>query len=75
MTKAAKTLDVPGKYEGDVDNQQMVDVQGDKIQVLSPLAVMTRDQALIHAAWIVALADRSEDYTEFREILKRVLGR
>jgi hypothetical protein len=69
-----KTLDVPGKYEGDVENHQMVAMQGDKVRVQSPLAMMTKEQALIHAAWIVAIADRSEDYTEFREILKRVLG-
>jgi hypothetical protein len=73
MTKT-KTLDVPGKYEGDVENHQMVGIHGDKVQVMSPLAVMTKEQALIHAAWLVALADQSEDYTEFREILKRVLG-
>ena len=69
-----KTLDVPGKYEGDVENHQMVAKQGDTVRVMSPLPVMTKEQALIHAAWIVAIADQSDDYTEFREILKRVLG-
>lgn len=69
------TLEVP-KYEGDVtDHQGVVITAEDAIQVQSPLAVMTREQALIHAAWIVAQADRSENYTEFREILKRVLAR
>jgi hypothetical protein len=67
------TLDVP-RFEGRVENEQMVDVQGDKIQVISPSSVMTREEALIHAAWIVALADQSEDYTEFRSVLKTVLG-
>jgi hypothetical protein len=69
------TLEV-SKFEGDVTNRCAVAVDGkDTITLLNPGAslAMTKEQALVHAAWLVALADRSENYTEFREILKAVL--
>ena len=70
---ADHTLDVP-KYQGDVANSQLVGVQGDDtVRVLAPLAVMTREQALIHAAMIVAMVDKTQDFQEFRGILKAVL--
>lgn len=56
--------------EIDLGNWQMVGVQGDFINVMMPRQQMTRDQALVHAAWIVALAD---DYDgRFESILKAV---
>jgi len=66
------TLEVP-KFEGDVSNAQLVGIQGEVVRVLAPLPVMNRQQALINAAWIVALADPSENFEEFRAILKAVL--
>lgn len=71
------TLEVP-KFEGDSANQQLVGSLGsidepNTIVVNAPLSVMTKEQALIHAAWLVAVADRSENFQEFRGILKAVL--
>jgi hypothetical protein len=71
------TLEVP-KFEGDIINRQVVAMEhpnsdNERVRVMSPLAVMTREQALVHAAWIVAQADRSENFEEFRAILKAVL--
>lgn len=67
------TLEVP-KFEGDIFNSQMVGMQNDQIvRVQSPLAVMTKEQALVHAAWLVAIVDRSENFEEFRAVLKAVL--
>lgn len=67
------TLEVP-KFEGDVSNAQLAAMQNDQIvRVQAPLAVMTKEQALIHAAWLVAIVDRSENFEEFRRILKAVL--
>lgn len=62
------------KFEGDVTNYQTVTLKEDKVLVISPLAVMTKQQALVHAAWLVALADESDNYAEFRAALKAVLG-
>jgi hypothetical protein len=71
------TLEVPA-FDGNVDDFQDVTLIGgvgaEKIEIASPLAVMSRQQALIHAAHIVATADRSENFQEFRQILKAVLG-
>jgi hypothetical protein len=68
------TLEVP-KFEGDVSNTQLVTANPDldMVQVRAPMAVMTKDGALILAAWLVALVDRSENFEEFRAILKAVL--
>lgn len=67
------TLDVP-KFEGDVTNFQEVSIgSDDRIAIRSPLSFMNREQALIHAAWIVVLADESENCEEFRRILRKIL--
>jgi hypothetical protein len=75
MSETDHTFDVR-KFEGDVANVQLVaaEFDTDTIRVMSPSALMTKEAALIHAAWIVALADRSENFQEFRQILKAVLG-
>jgi len=78
MADRDHTLDVR-KYEGDVTNYQLVTIahantDHEEIRVMSPLAVMTREQALVHAAWIVAMVDESENYAEFRAALKAVLN-
>jgi hypothetical protein len=66
------TLEVP-TYEGDVSNEQIVGGIKNSITVAAPLSLMTKQKALIHAAWIVALADQSENFQDFRQILKAVL--
>jgi hypothetical protein len=74
-TVADHTLEVP-KFEGDVTNMQLVAVSlaDETVRVMSPSAVMSREAALIHAAWIVALADRSDNFEQFRKILRTVLN-
>jgi hypothetical protein len=71
-TVADHTLEVP-KFEGDVTNMQLVSLADETVRVMSPSAVMSREAALIHAAWIVALADRSDNFEQFRRILRTVL--
>lgn len=36
---------------------QMIRAEGDKILILNPKRELTRDEALLHAAWLVAFAD------------------
>ncbi len=68
------TLDVP-KYQGDVTNRCAVSVDRNCIIQLNPGAAisMTKEQALVHAAWLVVLADQSKNFEEFRRVLKAVL--
>jgi hypothetical protein len=75
MSATDHTFDV-NKFDGPVTNEQGVIVNdtGEKLVVSSPSAVMSKQQALIHAAWLVALADDSTNYEEFRKILRAVLG-
>lgn len=73
MAERDHTLEVK-KFDGDVTNHQSVTLKGEEIVLLSPSTVMTREQALVHAAWLVALADESANYAEFRAALKAVLG-
>jgi len=52
-------------------NRQAVGHGGDdRVVVLLPLQTMTRAEALVHAAWLVAIADASD--AEFTAILDRV---
>ena len=41
----------------DVGNYQLVGVQGSTISVSAPRESMTKYAALVHAAWLVTLAD------------------
>jgi hypothetical protein len=69
------TLEVP-KFEGDITNRCAVAIDShDSVMLMNPGAsiAMTKEQALVHAAWLVALADGSENFEEFRRILKAVL--
>jgi hypothetical protein len=71
------TLDVP-KYEGDIANIQIVALENpssdnERVRVMSPSPVMSKEQALVHAAWLVAVADSSENFEEFRRVLRAVL--
>lgn len=62
----------------DVFNQQGVAVHGDKIRVLVPRPIMTPEEALSHAAWLVANAaiastkSTEEIEAEFKEVLAAV---
>ncbi len=53
----------------DCTNYQAVGMNSDEIVILMPRARMTKEEALIHAAWLVSIAD---DKNEFSEILKQV---
>jgi hypothetical protein len=55
----------------DVTNHQLVAANQGKIVIAKPKQVMTKQEALIHAAWIVALAD---DKDEFERILEDVMA-
>jgi hypothetical protein len=55
--------------EIDVHNRQLVTTSGDKIVIVWPNVSMDRHQALVHAAWLVALVDDDE---HFNKILARV---
>jgi hypothetical protein len=67
------TLEVP-QFEGDITNSQSVGGIGGDITIVAPKVRVQKREALVHAAWIVALADESENFTEFRSILKAVLA-
>ena len=58
--------------EYDAGNYQMVCLKatGDEVTVIRPRAHMTIKQALVHAAWIVTLADPSGE--EFKKALAAV---
>ena len=57
----------------DTFNKHMVGVQGDNIVVLMPPhGPMSKADALVFAAWIVTLADYSEDEKDFRNALEAV---
>ena len=52
-------------------NHQLVAANKGKIVIAKPKHVMTKQEALVHAAWIVALAD---DKDEFERILEDVMA-
>lgn len=51
--------------EIDTTNYQLVSVLRDKIIVMAPKQQMTKEQALTHAAWLVALADDDDEFDEY----------
>jgi len=59
---------------GDVDiaNYQMVATDGDTIGVIMPKGEMTKDEALVHAAWLSVLADPLGE--RFEAIKQRVMS-
>jgi hypothetical protein len=69
---ADHTLEVQ-KFEGDFTNAQGVAKNHDDVVIMHPLIQMSRQGALVHAAWLVAIADTSENFEEFRGVLKAVL--
>jgi hypothetical protein len=57
----------------DTFNKHMVGVHGDNIVIMNPPRMpMSKADALIFAAWIVTLADYSEDEKDFRNALEAV---
>lgn len=50
-------------------NNQFVGVSGDTIVIGNPKRVMTKREAVLHAAWLVAMADEKGD---FPAVLKAV---
>lgn len=54
----------------DTVNYQLVSAFQDRIVIMAPWHTMTPAKALLHAAWLVALAD--PDGTEFPKILDAV---
>lgn len=58
--------------EVNIMNVQFVGTTGDTISVGFPKVIMTPDEALVHAAWLVALSDPLGD--RFNRILERVLN-
>lgn len=55
--------------EIDTANHQMVSIQGERIVVILSKPHMTKKEALLHAAWLVAIAD---DGNEFDKVLSAV---
>ena len=53
----------------DTANAQLVGMQGNLIRVMMPKTVMTKEEALVHAAWLVSMACDDE---RFKEILQAV---
>ena len=62
-------------YMIDTTNYQLVGSNGAVIIVMAPKQRMTKQEALVHAAWIVALADDKPDDegSQFTEALRAVL--
>lgn len=58
----------------ETDNTQMVGCQGDHIVILAPKTRMTKAEALLHAAWIVVLADDGEESGQFEQVLDAVMS-
>jgi len=55
----------------DTANYQAVGSQGDKVTVLMPKRSMTADEAMVHAAWLVTIAQINSTIT-FNEALDAV---
>lgn len=53
----------------DITNIRMVSVSNKGIAILNPHQSMTKEEALVHAAWLVVLADEDN---QFSAILDRV---
>ena len=56
----------------ETSNSQFVGGQGDNINVAMPKRQMTKEEALIHAAFLVAIADPLQE--KFPAILEAVLN-
>ena len=54
----------------DTTNWQLVRCRGEKVVVMAPSSIMTKEQALVHAAWLVVMAMANMD--EFGRYLEAV---
>ena len=54
----------------DVRNDQFVSVRGDHIVVLRRKSMMSKREALVLAAWLVALADDNDQFPAILEAVK-----
>lgn len=55
----------------DVTNCQFVGAAADRIIIALPRCEMTRTEALVHAAWLVVIAETSNDFPSILEAVKR----
>ena len=53
-------------------NVQLAGAQGDSVVVMIPRNVMTPDEALLHAAWLVQIADVLDPEHSFDDYLQAV---
>jgi hypothetical protein len=60
-----------GKPTIETTNDQLVALHGDKIIVMRPKFEMSPDEALRHAAWLIAVVGDEE---RFKEILQAVFN-
>lgn len=56
----------------DASNDSYIGVRAGNIVPMMPIGEMTPAKALRLAAWIVALADHSEDHADFKAVLAAV---
>lgn len=57
--------------EIDTGNDQLVGRSGDgTVSILLPLRRMTRQQALRHAAWLVAIADDNDEFPAILSVVR-----
>lgn len=56
----------------DVTNHQLVGVLGDDIIVMLPWKRMTKHEALLHAAWLVTLADDADEFDDILDAVNRI---
>ena len=54
----------------DLANRQLVGRRGEMVVITFPQVQMTREQALIHAAWLVILADEDDDFPSIVAAIK-----
>lgn len=65
-----------GPSEIDTGNASLVGVRGDHITVLLPARTLTPTEALVHAAWLVAMADTIDPgaAAQFAEVYAAVMS-
>lgn len=55
----------------DVTNCQFVGATTDRIIIALPRCEMTRTEALVHAAWLVVVADKDDEFPSILEAVRR----
>ena len=58
--------------EIDTGNHQLVSLRGSSIVILAPKREMTPDEAVLHAAWLIAMAEPFVKQDKFSAILHAV---